>query len=193
MVNARAGRGEKLENVFGTFHSLPAELQETIIASAKRGASKIKKSHDVALAAQNAARLKKEEIAHKKKIDITQEEYIVAMEFWEQYHSPCCWTTASMAMSVYNQLKSETARLNAVKEQILIRYLGLGWEDAHHPWSSQGVVFNSQHLLKDFIEKVFCDFLMSINPIAARAAHTKRRWVANLSSFGHTEVAQSAH
>ena len=113
-----------------------------------------KKSHDVALAAQKAARLKKEEIAHKKKIDITQEEYIVAMEFWEQYHSPHCWTTASMAMSVYNQLKSETARLNAVKEQILIRYLGLGWEDALHPWSSQGVVFNSQQLLNHLIEKV---------------------------------------
>ena len=65
MVTARAGRGGKLERVFGTFHSLPAELQETIIIAAKRGASKIKKSHDVALAAQKAARLKKEEIAHK--------------------------------------------------------------------------------------------------------------------------------
>ena len=76
------------------------------------------------------------------------------MEFWEQYHSSHCSTTASMAMSVYNQLKSETARLNAVKEQILICYLGLGWEDAHHPWSSQEVVFNSQHLLNHLIEKV---------------------------------------
>ena len=41
MVTARAGRGGKLERVFGTFHSLPAELQETIIVAAKRGASKI--------------------------------------------------------------------------------------------------------------------------------------------------------
>ena len=154
MITSRAGRGGKLECVFGTFHSLPAELQETIIVAAKCGASKIKKSHDVALAAQKAAHLKKEEIAHKKKIDITQEEYIVAMEFWEQYHSPCRCTTASMAMSVYNQLKSETARLNAVKKQILIGYSGLGWEDAHHPWSSQGVVFNSQQLLNHLIEKV---------------------------------------
>ena len=105
MVTARACRGGKLECVFGTFYSLPAEFQETIIVAAKHGASKIKKSHDAALAVQKAAHLKKEEIAHKKKIDITQEEYIVAMEFWEQYHSPCCWTTASMAMSVYNQWK----------------------------------------------------------------------------------------
>ena len=51
-------------------------------------------------------------------------------------------------------MTSETARLNAVKEQILIHYLGLGWEDAHHPWSSQRVVFNSQHLLGHLIEKV---------------------------------------
>ena len=76
------------------------------------------------------------------------------MEFWEQYHSTCCWTSVSMVMLVFNQLKSETARLNEVKEQILICFLGLGWEDAHHPWSSQEVVFNSWHLLKHLIEKV---------------------------------------
>ena len=100
MVTTRAGIGGKLELVFGTFHSLPAELQETIVGAAKCGASEIKKSHDVALAAQNAAHLKKEKTAPKKKIDITQDKYIVAME--EQYHSPCCWTTARMAMSVHN-------------------------------------------------------------------------------------------
>ena len=42
MVTARAGRGEKLECVFGTFHSLPAELKETNIVAAKCGASAIK-------------------------------------------------------------------------------------------------------------------------------------------------------
>jgi hypothetical protein len=60
-----------------------------------------------------------------------------------------------MAISVYNQLKSETERFNAVKEQILICYFGLGWKDSHNPWSSQGVVLNSQQLLNHLIEKVF--------------------------------------
>jgi hypothetical protein len=41
-----------------------------------------------------------------------------------------------------------------VKEEIMIHYLGLGWKDAHHPWSSQGVVLNSQQLLSHFIENV---------------------------------------
>jgi hypothetical protein len=57
-----------------------------------------------------------------------------------------------MEISVYNQLKKETARLNAVKEK-MIYYLGLGWEDAPHSWSSQGVVSDSGHLLNHLIEK----------------------------------------
>jgi hypothetical protein len=56
---------------------------------------------------------------------LTQEEYIVAIELWEQYHSLRCWKTKEMVVEVYNKLKSESARLSVVKEQILIRYLGL--------------------------------------------------------------------
>jgi hypothetical protein len=55
---------------------------------------------------------------------------------------------------VYNELKSDTAQLNAVKEQILIWYLGLGWEDAHHPWSKSGVTFSSKQLFKHLIGTV---------------------------------------
>ena len=55
---------------------------------------------------------------------------------------------------VYGQLKSETARLNAVKEQILIGYLGLGLERAHNPWSKSRVTFSSKQLLKHLIETV---------------------------------------
>ena len=35
-------------------------------------------------------------------------------------------------------LKYKKDRMAAVKEQILMRYLGLGWEEAHHPWSKKG-------------------------------------------------------
>ena len=58
------------------------------------------------------------------------------------------------APSVYNRLKSETAQLNAIKEQILIHYLGLGWEDAHHLWSKSGLTFSSKQLLKHLVETV---------------------------------------
>jgi hypothetical protein len=89
-----------------------------------------------------------------KKIDTTREEYIAAVELYEQYHSVRCWTTRDMARSIFDQLKSESAKLEAVKEQILMRFLGLGWVDAHHPWSAKGEVFNAIHLFHHFIEKV---------------------------------------
>ena len=40
-----------------------------------------------------------------------------------------------MAAEFYSSMGSETSILAAVKEQILIRYMGLGWELDHHAWS----------------------------------------------------------
>ena len=58
------------------------------------------------------------------------------------------------AKSTYARLASETARLAAVKEQILIRYLGLGWVQAHHAWSENGNTFTARRLLKHLVEVV---------------------------------------
>ena len=81
-----------------------------------------------------------------------REEYIVAIYFLEQMNSPRCWRTIEQANYFYNESKSETARLRAVKEQILIRYLGCGWVEAHHPWSMKGNTYASLYLFK-FLKK----------------------------------------
>jgi len=52
------------------------------------------------------------------------------------------------------ELKFENRRLEAIKEQILIRYLGCGWEDAHHPWSKDHHQFTSAELLEHLCEVV---------------------------------------
>ena len=55
-----------MEHFFGAFHSLPSELHQSIMIAAKCSASKMDQLHDIALANQKAAQLRKEEIAHKK-------------------------------------------------------------------------------------------------------------------------------
>ena len=154
MISGRSSKNGRLEHTYGCFHALPIELQQLIIETAKCGAANVRKSFDDALCKQKESFQQKEEIAHRKKIARCREEYIVAIELWEQYHSPQCWKTVEYAQSVYGQLKSESARLNAVKEPILMCYLGLGWEDGHHPWSKSGVTFSSKQLLKHLIETV---------------------------------------
>ena len=64
--------------------------------------------------------------------------------FHEQYHSPRCWLTLEVVAEFYSALGSETAIIAAVKEQIIIRYLGLGWGFAHHDWSEGERTFSSE-------------------------------------------------
>ena len=115
---------------------------------------KMRRYFDDALAAQGAARRRKEEIALEAKCADVREEYIVAIYFHEQMSSPRCWRTQERADFFYKALKSETARLRAVKEQILIRYLGCGWDEAYHPWSEGGKTFTSSYLFKFLKETV---------------------------------------
>ena len=42
-------------------------------------------------------------------------------------------------------------KFNFVKEQIHIRYLGLGWVDAYHPWSKKEHMYQPADLLQHLI------------------------------------------
>jgi hypothetical protein len=107
----------------------------------------IRRRFDDALARYAEGRREKEELAMQKKIDSSREEYIVGVYFYEMYHSDRCWKTKRVARAQFGVLSSEAARLRAVKEQHLIRTLGLGWMQAHHPWSKNGKVYSATHLL----------------------------------------------
>ncbi len=41
-----------------------------------------------------------------------------------------------------------------MKEQILIRYLGLGWAKAYHPWSKNKHVYTPAELMEHFVKVV---------------------------------------
>ncbi len=101
------------DRVFGTFHQLPEaeELRRLLILFGKGNASKSRKKFDEALAAQQEASRQKEEIALQKKWDQTQGDYIVAIYFYEQYHSSWCWLTIIKADENYKKLGSEGKQL----------------------------------------------------------------------------------
>jgi hypothetical protein len=62
----------------------------------------------------------------------TEEALILAMDYYDRGKSDRRWKTVDIAISVYSQLTSESARLKATKEQILIYKLGFGWTDCGH-------------------------------------------------------------
>jgi hypothetical protein len=67
----------------------------------------------------------------------------------------------------FEKLTSKKDKLECVKEQILIRYLGLGWEEAHHPWSKNKHQYTASELLKHLCEIVIP--LEDINKVPKQA------------------------
>ena len=77
------------------------------------------------------------------------------MYLFQQYHSPRCWKTKEQAYEIFEGLKFKKDRMSSIKEQILIRYLGLGWVEAHHPWSKKGHgTYSPTELLEHFVNVV---------------------------------------
>ena len=147
--------GNKVTHKIGEFHKLVPGLKRSLVQTGKIMSSKWKKNYDVALERQKAATRRRREIIFENKLEEAEEDYIVAVYFHEQYHSQHCWSTIVIAKETYKKLKSESARLVAVTEQILIRYLGLGWSEAHPPWSSKKKgTHSSKTLMKWLIDKV---------------------------------------
>ena len=147
MVKAGSRQNGSVNGNIVTYTTLWEEHQRSIIQAALENAHAIRRRFDDALARYAEGRREKEELAMQKKIDASREEYIVGVYFYEIYHSDRCWKTKRGARAQFGVLSSEAARLRAVKEQHLICTIGLGWMQAHHPWSKNGKVYSTTHLL----------------------------------------------
>ena len=87
-------------------------------------------------------------------IEKAKEAYIRAWKLIEIYRSERGWKTLSQSWRTFNQLSSESARLRAVKEQIVIRWKGFGWDEAAHAWSKDQRPYSSLELMNHFVKVV---------------------------------------
>ena len=53
--------------------------------------------------------------------------------FLEMYHSRACWKTVEEVSRIFRKIVLTTQKLEAIKDQIKMRVIGLGWKDLHHP------------------------------------------------------------
>ena len=112
----------------------------------------MRREEKVQLNNQREAKHEKKQILRQKKMLACQKEYGNKLTYIEMANSPAFWKTKTIANREFKNLPSETARLNAVKEQIRIRIIGFGWQDLHHPWSKEGHTFTANELLQYLID-----------------------------------------
>ncbi len=116
---------------------------------------------------QREARAEKAANVIEMKLQSTEKDLINISYLNQKYFSPCCWKTVHQALDESEKLTLKKDKLECVKEQILIRYLGLGWEEAHHPWSKNKHQYTASALLKHFCEIVIP--LQDINEVPKQA------------------------
>jgi hypothetical protein len=138
----------------GAFHKLPEKLQDSLLAVAKKNENRSRRHFTASLRRQQESRAAKAANALAMKLQTTEKDLINISYLHQKYFSPRCWKTVHQALDEFEQLTLKKKKIECVKEQILIRYLGLGWEEAHHPWSKNKHTYSASELLKHLCEVV---------------------------------------
>ncbi len=153
-INGDFNRDIKDSEKDGAYFKLTPDERQSLVAYALCSAPAVRREEKVQLNNQREAKHEKKQILRQKKMLACQKEYGNKLTYIEMANSPAFWKTKVIANREFKNLPSETARLNAVKEQIRIRIIGFGWQDLHHPWSKEGHTFTANELLQYLTEKL---------------------------------------
>ena len=141
----------------GNFLNLDFEESQSLLQIAFELSAAVRDAEKNALEAQWSKKRHKKETLLKNKLDGATKAYVDKLHYCKMCDSAACWRTCNRVDHELKAITSETTKREALKDQIRMRVLGLGWEDCHHPWLSGGVVFTPQqlatHLKNNIIKK----------------------------------------
>ena len=123
----------------GMFYQFDPKMCECLLTVAIEDAPVTISTNRDDLDRQREAKRKKEEMIEKKSLDKAKEDLVEASYYWEMFHSEVCWKgNLSIVSKMLGRLKSESAKLEALKENIRMRVIGLGWKQFAITWSYKG-------------------------------------------------------
>ena len=104
------------------------------------------KNDHINLKKQREEKHRKEELLRQHGMTKASEAFIDTLYYHEMYHSLACWKSTAMVERELKKLTSKTAKVYALKENIRMRVLGLGWTDLAITWSNRGVQLSVSEL-----------------------------------------------
>ena len=133
----------------GMFHGLDAILRSAIIQVGMKDAPRTRAVNNEAIELQRKAKQAKEDIKKEKNMEKATELYIEAIYYFRMYDSLACWKGSVKRVDEgLKRLTSETARYEALKENIMMRVKGFGWEWAKHAWTKNKRKYSVKELAK---------------------------------------------
>ena len=140
----------------GFMHRITPELKTAILMMAQCDAPSEMAQERTDLFNQRQARRRKEELALEVGRHNATEQYVDKLYYHEKWGSAACWKTVAVAERELEKCSSKSAKLDALKEQIKIRTLGLGWADLTTPWSKDGAAFTPTDLMV-YLKKIIAE------------------------------------
>ena len=135
------GRSRKAEHSgakpVGLFHELPIELQDSMVVTSKRKSRESQWKFRESLQMQRERRFEKKKEARNKKVEGEMTQVMANSNLWQKYDSPQCCKLARDALDLFNELSSKSAKLQLVKEKILIHVFGFGVGEGISPMAKK--------------------------------------------------------
>ena len=98
-----------------------------------------------ALEGQRVAKSEKEKLLKKEGMEKATDQYIECLIYHRMWISERCWKTPAEVRAGVRALEFKKDKEEALKDNIRIRWLGMGWvEEAETSWSKNGVKKQSQ-------------------------------------------------
>jgi hypothetical protein len=135
----------------GMFHQSDPNMCECLLMVAIEDAPETISVNRDDLDKQREAKRKMEEMIEKKSLEKAKEDLVEASYFWDMYHSVVCWKgKQSIVGKMLSGLKLESAKIKALKENIRMHVIGLGWKQfaiiLSHRGAKQSVEELAAHL-----------------------------------------------
>lgn len=129
-------------------------MAQSLLETALELSSEVRQSERDALDKQQETKRLKKEVLLNNRLEAATKDYVDKLHYRSMFDSAACWKNCKQVDVELKKIKTVSGKKEALKDQIRIRVLGLGWEDCHHAWSHGGTEYTPEELanhLKDGI------------------------------------------
>ena len=130
----------------GHFLDLDLPMAQSLLQTALELSSEVRQLERDALKKQQETKRLKKETLLKNRLEAATKDYVDKLHYRGIFDSAACWKTCKQVDAEPRKIKSVSGKKEALKDQIRMRVLGLGWEDCHHAWSHGGTDYTPKEL-----------------------------------------------
>ena len=123
-------------------------IDSRIVSNIGSSIGSSRKSNVASIDAQRAMKAQKEELKKQKELANASDDYIQSLIYHSMWNSEACMKTLNDVNSCLKNLNLKKDKLQALKDNIQIRYKGFGWEEWQTKWSGGGVSLSIPELTK---------------------------------------------